>query len=93
MLKKIIALAALPMFVSVSASAALTDSCKEYFTSIDSYLEKVQSEPSMKEQFDMIKQQYDQSRDQISKMPETTQDQTCKQGQDLLAQVLKAAGM
>ena len=44
-------------------------------------------------QINVIKQQYEQSKQQISALPESSQDMACKQGLEALKQSMSAVGI
>jgi len=93
-MKKItLTLGTLVLFLSASAFAASTESCEKYFKTIDTYLENISKDETMKSQLDMVKQQYSQSKEQMSALPEATQDQACQQGQAALESAMKASGI
>lgn len=78
---------------SVSASAALTPVCEEYYKEIDNFVSKMKETGTPEAQVNTLKNQYEQSRQQIAALPEASQDMACKQGRDALRQSMSAAGI
>ncbi|HFG5847100.1 TPA: DUF5339 family protein [Salmonella enterica] len=78
---------------SVSASAALTPACEEYYKEIDNFVAKMKETGTPEAQLNTLKQQYEQSRQQIAALPDASQDMACKQGLDALRQSMSAAGI
>lgn len=81
----VIAIAALTF--STVSFAATTETCAKYFKSLDAHIESVGN----KAQADALKQQYEQSKKQLSALPEDVQNQTCQQAQTALEASMKAA--
>ncbi|MDW6628087.1 DUF5339 domain-containing protein, partial [Escherichia coli] len=78
---------------SMSASAALTPACEEYYKEIDNFVAKMKEMGTPEAQVNTLKQQYEQSRKQIAALPDASQDMACKQGLDALRQSMSAAGI
>lgn len=73
--------------------AATTATCEAYYKEIDIYLSKLKETGVQQAQIDIVRQQYEQSRKQIARLPADNQEMACKQGLDVLEQAVDAAGM
>ena len=91
-MKKIIALLFVATFAT-SASAAMTQTCQDYYKEIDNFMDKMKEMGTPDAQINVIKQQYEQSKQQISALPESSQDMACKQGLEALKQSMSAVGI
>lgn len=86
------ALAALLMSVSVSALAE-TETCKQYFTEMDSFIQEASKHEEAKAQVDMLKSQLAESKKQMETYPVEQQDAGCKQGLEAMKQLNAAMGI
>lgn len=91
MMKKI-ALAALLMSVSVSALAE-TETCKQYFTEMDSFIQEASKHEEAKAHVDMLKTQLTEGRKQLESYPVEQQDAGCKQGLEAMKQLNASLGI
>ena len=81
-MKKVLVAVLLSGF-AMSASAELSQSCEKYFAEVDTFMKAVPA---------MLKQQYDASKQQLSALPEASQEQACSQANEQLKQVKAAMG-
>jgi len=88
MMKKI-TLAALLLTTGFSAYAE-TETCKQYFAEVDSFIELASKQEGTKAQVDMLKTQHAESKKQMEALTAEQQDAGCKQGLEAMQQ-LKAA--
>lgn len=88
MMKKI-TLAALLLITGFSAYAE-TETCKQYFAEVDSFIELASKQEEAKAQVDMLKTQHAESKKQMEALTAEQQDAGCKQGLAAMQQ-LKAA--
>jgi len=89
---KKIALAALLMGFSVS-SFAETETCKQYFTEMDSFIKEASKHQEAKAQVDMLKTQLAESKKQLESYPAEQQDAGCKQGLAAMKQLNASLGI
>ncbi|OCG15249.1 hypothetical protein A9G24_05510 [Gilliamella sp. App6-5] len=85
-MKKLVLSIALLGLSSV-AMADLSQSCNAYFDKVDSIVKAIPENTATKQQTNMIKQNLENAKQQISSMPETEQESACKQGINLLKQI------
>ena len=64
-----------------------TDTCKAYFSEVDSLIAKASENPQTKAQLDTIKNQLEDSKKYIIALPKDQQDKACKQGIDGMKQI------
>ena len=96
-MKKIIALA-LAAAISVPSAVLAKEAesasvCQDYYKEIDNFMDKMKEMGTPDAQINVIKQQYEQSKQQISALPESSQDMACKQGLEALKQSMSAVGI
>lgn len=89
---KKIALAALLMGISVS-SFAETETCKQYFAVVDTFITEASKHEEAKAQVDMLKTQLTESKKQMESYPVEQQDVGCKQGLEAMKQLNAAMGI
>ncbi|EEM1159078.1 DUF5339 domain-containing protein [Salmonella enterica] len=75
------------------ASAAVAPECEAYFKETDKYLDKLKELNTDKAQLDVIRQQYDLSKKQMSTLPSESQKVACSQALQAMKQSMEAAGM
>jgi hypothetical protein len=68
------------LLVMMPLSSFASETCDQYFKTIDTYLDQIKSSPAMQSQYDAVKTQYDQSKKQLSALPDDQQETACKQG-------------
>ena len=85
-MKKVLVAVLLSGF-AMSASAGLSKGCEKYFAEVDTFMKAVPAEQQA-----MLKQQYDASKQQLSALPEASQEQACSQANEQLKQVKAAMG-
>ncbi|NUF27317.1 hypothetical protein GA0061081_11125 [Gilliamella bombicola] len=85
-MKKLLLSVALLGFSAISM-ADLPESCKTYFDKVDGLVKAIPEGSLTKQQSDMIKQNLEMGKQQISSLSADNQDSACKQGLDLLKQV------
>ncbi|MWP62059.1 DUF5339 domain-containing protein [Gilliamella sp. Pas-s25] len=73
--------------LSSFAMADLSESCSAYFDKVDSLVKAIPEDTATKQQTNMIKQNLENAKQQISSMPETKQESACQQGINLLKQI------
>ena len=86
MKKSLLVLATLGFALSLNA-ADLTDTCKSYFSDIDTMVEAYK-QAGQEQQVKMYEDQKKQSMDQLASLPKEQQDATCKQAKEMFAQVM-----
>lgn len=89
---KKIALAALLMGMC-TASYAETETCKQYFTEMDSFIQEASKHEEAKGQVEMLKTQLTEGRKQLESYPVEQQDAGCKQGLEAMKQLNAAMGI
>lgn len=89
---KKIALAALLMGVSVS-SFAETETCKQYFTEMDSFIKEASKHQEAKAQVDMLKTQLAEGKKQLETFTVEQQDAGCTQGLAAVKQLNASLGI
>ncbi|EAO5494073.1 DUF5339 domain-containing protein [Salmonella enterica subsp. enterica] len=67
--------------------------CEAYYKEIDIYLSKLKGIGVQQAQIDIVRQQYEQSRKQIARLPADNQAMACQQELDVLEQAVDAAGI
>lgn len=65
---------------SLANASELSQSCKDYFSAIDSFLEEGAKQAGAADQVAMMKTQFDMAKAQISELPEDQQELGCKAG-------------
>ncbi|MWP49998.1 MULTISPECIES: DUF5339 domain-containing protein [unclassified Gilliamella] len=86
-MKKLLLSVALLGFSTISMAADLSESCKTYFDKVDSLVKAIPEDSLTKQQSDMMKQNLETGKQQVSSMPADAQEEACKQGIELLKQV------
>ncbi|MWN32439.1 MULTISPECIES: DUF5339 domain-containing protein [unclassified Gilliamella] len=86
-MKKLLLSVVLLSFSTISMAEDLSESCKTYFDKVDSLVKAIPEGSLTKQQSDMIKQNLEMGKQQISSMPEDKQESACKQGMGLLKQL------
>ncbi|OCG45026.1 TonB-dependent receptor [Gilliamella sp. Choc5-1] len=86
-MKKLLLSVALLGFSTISMAADLSESCKTYFDKVDSLVKAIPEDSLTKQQSDMMKQNLETGKQQVSSMPADAQEAACKQGIELLKQV------
>lgn len=85
-MKKLLLSVALLSLSSV-AMAELSATCQTYFDKVDSLVKAIPEDAATKQQTDMIKQNLESGKAQISAMPEAQQENACKQAAEVLKQL------
>ena len=80
-MKKVLTALMVSGMVASASAADLSATCKEYFAEIDTFVAAVPAA-----QQEMMKQQYEASKKQITALPTAQQDMMCKQGLEQLKQ-------
>lgn len=70
-----------------------TDTCKAYFSEVDSLVTKASENPQTKAQLDSIKNQLEDGKKQIISLPKDQQDKACRQGIDAMKQIKQSLNM
>lgn len=73
--------------LSSAAMAELSATCQTYFDKIDSLIKSVPEDAATKQQTDMIKENLESGKTQISALPKDQQESACKQGVEVLKQL------
>lgn len=73
--------------LSSAAMAELSATCQTYFDKIDNLIKSIPDETFSSGQGDMIKQDLESGKTQISAMPKDQQENACKQGVEILKQL------
>ncbi|MBS6740544.1 DUF5339 domain-containing protein [Phytobacter diazotrophicus] len=89
---KKIALAALLMGMC-TASYAETETCKQYFAEMDSFIKEASKHEEAKAQVDMLKNQLAEGRKQLETYSVEQQDAGCKQGLAAVKQLNASLGI
>lgn len=89
---KKLALAALLMGVSVS-SYAETETCKQYYAAVDTFITEAGKHKEAASQVDMLKTQLAESKKQMEGFSVEQQDSSCKLGLDAMKQLSAAMGI
>lgn len=84
---KKLALSVALLGLSSVAMAELSESCKTYFEKVDSFVKSIPDDAATKQQTDMIKQNLETAKQQISAMPTANQEEGCKQATEVLKQL------
>ncbi|OCG07882.1 hypothetical protein A9G13_06625 [Gilliamella sp. wkB178] len=85
-MKKLAFIVAL-MSMSSVAMADLSATCKTYFDKIDTLVKSIPDDAATKQQTDLIKQNLEAGKQQVAALPESQQDNACKQGEEVLKQM------
>ncbi|MGK9174021.1 DUF5339 domain-containing protein [Yokenella regensburgei] len=91
MMKKIV-LAALLMGLCAS-SFAQTETCKQYFATVDNFIAEASKHEEAKAQVDMLKTQIAETKKQLESYPPEQRDVGCKQGLEAMKQLNAAMGI
>lgn len=73
--------------LSSVAMADLSATCKTYFDKVDALFKAIPDDAATKQQWDLMKQNLEAGKQQISSMPESQQETACKQGNETLKQL------
>lgn len=87
-MKKFILAAAFLGFTSSAYAADLAPACQEYFKDYEAFLAKVPAA-----QADMVKQQYEMAKQQMSAVPAAQQESACKMAMEQFKQVKASMGV